>query len=157
TILLTTSVDIIGGNAAKSQAASQRSRSQSMSTFVTTGCGELQPRKCTFPSEVTTSKRGAPAPQCDPFGVEMLRPPFLMSYPSSVSVMPLTLISSAVAAAKLLVGPVLTSRRPWLRLSFESPPGQAVSIYGAVPPTPVKLAFGVAMNPLVTQPIPLSH
>src|SRR6266404_5686406 len=43
--------------------------------------------------------------------------------------MPLTLLSSATAAALLPVGPVLTSSRPSLCWSFESPVVQAESVY----------------------------
>ena len=71
--------------------------------------------------------------------------------------MPFTLISSATAAAKFSVGPVFANRRPSFRWSFESPDGHAVSVYGAVPATPVKLELGIAVNPFDTQPIPLSQ
>src|SRR6266550_1615526 len=157
TILVTTSVGMIGGNAAASSAAPQRRRIQALLAAATAPGGELQPTKWTLPSLVTTSNRGAPAPQCDPRGLAPAPPDFLMSYPSSVSVMPFTLVSSAVAAAKLLVGPVFTSSKPSLWWSLESPVRHAESANGAVPPTPVKSEFGTAMNALVAQPSPLSH
>src|SRR3954469_24433047 len=103
------------------------------------------------------SQRGAPAPQCDPSGLAPLPPDFLMSQPSSVRVMPLTRLSSAVADAKLLLGPVLPKSSPSKCWSFGSVVGQPESAYGAEPPTPVKLAFGSAIVALVGQPIPSSH
>src|SRR6185437_3503541 len=151
------SVGVIGGNAAASSPAPQRRRTQPVLDPSTTAGGELQPMKWTLPSLVTTSNRGAPAPQCDPRGLSPLPPDFLMSYPSSVRVMPFTLMSSAVAAAKLLVGPVFTRSKPSLCWSFKSPVGHAKSVYGAEPPTPVKVEFGSAMLAPVGHPIPLSH
>src|SRR2546426_7161587 len=64
-------------------------------------------------------KRGAPAPQCDPVR---------MSYPSSVSVIPLTRLITAPADASFSVSPVFTSKRPAFSLSFGSPVGQAASV-----------------------------
>src|SRR5207248_9011771 len=127
TILLTISAGKIGGNAAARPAVFHRNRIHP----VVLGCcvvgdGELQPRKWTAPSLGTTSNRGAPAPQCEPSG-SVLRPSSLMSEPSSVSVMPLTLISSAVAAAKLAVGLVLTRSKPGFGWALRSPGGPASS------------------------------
>src|SRR6267142_5125319 len=83
------------------------------------------------PLLVTMSKRGAPAPQCEPMGLAGA-PPLRMSYPSSVTVEG-TSRSRAVPAALLFVGPVLASRRPSFVLSLESPVGQPASAYVTVP------------------------
>src|SRR5437588_3044329 len=71
TILRTTSVGRIGGNDAASAAAPQRRRIQALLAAVTMPGGELQPTKWTVPSLLTTSNRGAPAPQCDPLGLKL--------------------------------------------------------------------------------------
>src|SRR5438876_7523719 len=65
--------------------------------------------------------------------------------------MPFTVLSSATAAAKLLVGPVLTSSRPSLCWSIGSPVGHAASVNGAVPDGKR------AMNAFVGHPVALSH
>src|SRR5205809_476277 len=65
--------------------------------------------------------------------------------------MPFTVLSSATAAAKLLVGPVLTSSRPSLCWSIGSPVGHAASVNGAVPDGKR------AMNAFVGHPGALSH
>src|SRR5207253_9142922 len=153
TILVTTSVDVIGGNAAASSTAPQRRRIQALLAAATAPGGELQPTKWTVPSLVTTSNRGAPAPQCDPRGLPAMPPDFLMSYPSSLSVVPFTLVSSAVAAAKLLVGPVFTSSNPSLWWSLRSPVGHAASGGTDIVVPVVKSK----MNALVGHPSPLSH
>src|SRR5437763_13658528 len=103
------------------------------------------------------SQRGAPAPQCEPSALAPLPPDFLMSQPSSVRVMPLTLLSSAVADAKLPLGPVLPRSSPSKCWSFGWVVGQPVSAYGSEPPTPGKLAFASAIVALVGQPIPSGH
>ena len=56
---------MIGGNAA---AGDHAIRVQPMPSTCDTGGGEAQPMKC-VPKLVTTLKRGAPAPQCEPSGL----------------------------------------------------------------------------------------
>src|SRR5206468_137247 len=73
--------------------------------------------------------------------------------------MPSTPLMSATADAKLLiVGPVLASSSPLFFLSIGLlAVGQAGSVYGAKPPTPVKVTSGSAIVASVGQPMPVSH
>src|ERR1043166_5454090 len=142
----------MGGNATASSAAVQRSRTHDALTgSATSAGGELHPTKWFTPSSVTTLKRGAPAPQCDPARLRG-ESPFRMSYPSSVSVIPFTPFKSAPAEAKFsTLGPVLTSRSPSCFLSLGPPVGQAASLTGVDAP---KKSTAVAPN---GPPVPRSQ